>query len=245
MRVVVAADQVGALSSLEAGTALATGWPAAEVHVLPVGVAGAGFVRSVGDRLQAPVETEAADRAVVTRVHADGVAALLVEGPAAGEGLPLHTSSAPLGAALADVLADLLTGPPPRRVHLDLAGLAVHDGGAGLLGALGALADVPLDRGVAGLQGLGHLDLGPARARLGDVELVGVVPAAELGQPLLGLRGITSLHGRAAGLDAEVLLDTDAALERLAQLAAPGVGAAPGPGPAAGWVWRCSRWAAG
>jgi glycerate kinase len=230
VQVVVAADGVGALSSLEAGTALATGWPTAQVTVLPTGVSGAGFVRAAADLLQAPTEVTVVGPAAVTQVCGGDVAALLVEDPRPVDGLAVHASSAPLGAALAELLA----GPPLRRVYLDLAGLTVHDGGAGLLGALGAVGDVRLDAGVVGLTTLSRLDLSAARERLGSVELVGVVPAPELGQPLLGLRGITSLHGRAAGLEAETLLGTDAALERFAALVAPAMAAAPGAGACGG-----------
>jgi glycerate 2-kinase len=230
VRVVVVADEVGALSSRQAGAALAEGWPAARVEVLPAGVAGAGFVRAVADLLHAVPESVAVDGAVVTQARGDGVSALLVEDVAPVAGVPLDASSAPLGAALARLLA----GVPLRRVYLDLAGLAVHDGGAGLLGALGARADVALDGGVAGLDGLRRLDLTVARERLGSVELVGVVPSGEMDQPLLGLRGITSLRGRPAGLDAQTLLRTDAALERLATLLGPELGAAPGAGACGG-----------
>ncbi len=50
-----------------------------------------------------------------------------------------------------------------------LGGSGTNDGGAGLLGALGATADRPLDQGVAGLEGVTRVDLGPARARLEGV----------------------------------------------------------------------------
>jgi glycerate kinase len=230
VRVVVAADAVGALSSLEAGRALAAGWPAAQVEVLPVGVAGAGFVPALADLLQTRPESVAVAEVVVTRASADGIAALVVEDAAPVAGVPLEATSAPLGAAL----GLLLDGPPLRRIYLDLAGLTVHDGGAGLLGALGAGADVPLDAGVAALDGLRRLDLSEARERLGSVELVGVVPAGAADQALLGLRGITSLHGRPAGLDAEVLLRTDASLEQLAALLGPALGSTPGAGACGG-----------
>jgi glycerate kinase len=228
--VVVAADDVGALRSLEAGRALAAGWPSAGVEVLPVGVAGAGFVPAFADLLRTGPESVAVGEVVLTRASADGTAALLVEDSVPVPGLPLEATSAPLGAALGLLLA----GPPLRRVYLDLAGLAVHDGGAGLLGALGARADVPLDAGVAGLDGLRRLDLSEVRERLGSVELVGVVPAGAADQMLLGLRGITSLYGRPAGLDAEVLLRTDAALEQLAALLGPDLGTTPGAGACGG-----------
>jgi hypothetical protein len=56
----------------------------------------------------------------------------------------------------------------------------------------------PLDRGVGELHGLSQFDLAPARALLGETELIGVVPAAERDQLLLGLRGITARAGREA-----------------------------------------------
>ena len=231
MRVVVAADVIGMLSSRQAGEALASGWPRARVSVVPVGAAGAGFVEAAADLWGARAETFGVDGAVVTTAYADGESALRVELTAVpGPGLPLDRSSAPLGAAL----ADLVDHAAPRRVHVDLTGLAVHDGGAGLLAALGAVADVPLDAGATGLTGLGRLDLGPARARLRGAEVVGVLPAPELVSPLLGLRGITSRYGREAGLDPALLLRTDADLERLAQLAGEGLGGRPGAGACGG-----------
>ena len=230
MRVVVAADSVGALSSRQAGEALASGWPRAQVTAVPVGSAGSGFLQAAADLWGARTVTSALDGAVVTRADGPDQAALRVEqGTPGGPGLPLTASSAPLGIALAALLA----GRRPRRVHLDLTGLAVHDGGAGLLAALGARADVDLDGGVAGLTGLSRLDLGPASVLLGGTELVGVVPADALTLPLLGLRGITS-RGREAGLDPAVLLRTDADLEQLARLAGERSGADLGARPGAG-----------
>lgn len=230
MRIIVVTDAIGTLSSAEAGRVLAQGWPDADVAVVPAGAAGAGFLQATADLLGAEPRSAAVDGAVVTSAVGQDRVVLAVESTERPErGLPLDASSAPLGVALAGLL-----DARPRQVHLDLAGMAVFDGGAGLLGALGARADVPLDAGVAGLHGLGDLDLAPVRALLTDTGLVGVVPAAELAQPLLGLRGITSRHGRSAGLDAEVLLRTDADLERLATLAAEDLATAPGAGACGG-----------
>ncbi|WP_091410644.1 glycerate kinase [Friedmanniella luteola] len=235
VRVLVAADTVGALSSRQAGEALATGWPRARVAVVPLGTAGGGFVQAAADLWGTRTVTTGLDGAVVTRADGREEVALRVEqGPPPGPGLPLAATSVPLGAALAALLAERR----PRRVHVDLTGLAVHDGGAGLLAALGAEADVALDAGVAGLTGLSRLDLRPVRARLGGTELVGVVPADALTLPLLGLRGITS-RGRDAGLDPADLLRTDADLEQLARLAGEdqpdaGLGSRPGAGACGG-----------
>lgn len=231
MRVLVVSDAVGAMSSLAAGTALAQGWPKARVAVVPAGVAGAGFAAAAAATWGAALETVVGEGGVTTSAVAADRVVLRFEGTvAAPPGLPLGATSAPLGEAIATLLAR----HRPGQVQVDLTGLAVHDGGAGLLAALGATADVPLTEGAAGLGDLQRIDLAPAREQLAGVDLVGVVGGPELVQPLLGLRGITSLHGRAAGLDAEVLLRTDASLERLAQLVAPEHATAPGAGACGG-----------
>ena len=90
---------------------------------------------------------------------------------------------------------------------MDLVSDDVHDGGAGFLAGLGD-------------------------TRLDGIDLVGVVPEAERSQPLLGLRGITSLRGRAAGEDPARLLAIDAGLAELAS--ALGVPDQPGAGACGG-----------
>jgi glycerate kinase len=230
MRVLVATDTIGELSSLAAGRALASGWANADVEVLPLGEAGAGFLTAFADQVGAAPKTSRAGDFVVTTAVSGAVAAVEVIGPEVGMHFPYEASSRPLGAAA----TELLSTHRLSRLLLDLAGLAVHDGGAGLLAALGAQADAPLDRGAAGLAGIGTLDLGPARAAAADVELIGVVPTAELSQSLLGLRGISSLRGRASGIQPELMLRTDQALGRFASLAAPGLTDAPGAGACGG-----------
>ena len=196
MRVLVASDGIGALTSAQAGAALASGWAGADVRVLPVGDSGHGFLTAYADLLGAEVEIAVEDGYAVTSARADGDVVLQVSAPEGGDGLPLTASSRPLGSALARVLASR-----PDRVLLDLTGLRVHDGGAGMLAGLGVRADQALDQGVQPLATVTEVDLAAAYAALGDTELIGVVPADQLGQHLLGLRGITSLRGREAGLD--------------------------------------------
>ena len=229
MRVLVASDTVGALSSRQAGEAIGSGWSGADVRILPVGDSGTSFLAAYADLLGAPVDGAVEAGHLVSTAVGQDTAALHVSGPQPDGELPVTTSSFPLGTALARVLES-----GPRRVVVDLSGLAVHDAGAGLLGALGAEADGPLDAGVAPLGWLTGVDLARVRGRVAGVELIGVVPAPQLRQPLLGLRGITSLAGRAAGMDPADLLATDAALERFTELAAPGVSAEPGAGACGG-----------
>jgi glycerate kinase len=133
-----------------------------------------------------------------------------------GTGIPFGQTSRPIGEAI----AALVGREAPAQLVVDLAGLWVHDAGAGLLAALGAVGDRPLDEGVDGLVGLSQLDLAQARARLGETQLVGVVPAAERDQLMLGLRGITARAGREAGVEPDLMLRTDATLEAFARLAA-------------------------
>jgi glycerate 2-kinase len=231
VRIVVATDSIGALSSRQAGEVIASGWlRRAEVSVLPVGEAGAGFAAAYAELAGFMTSARVADGVIVTTGHGRDTGVIQVLGPNGGTGIPYGQSSRAIG----DAIADLLRAKPLRRILVDLAGLWVHDAGAGLLAALGGTADRPLDQGVAGLDGLSELDLAPARALLDETELVGVVPAAQLSHPLLGLRGITSRAGQEAGVDPGLMLRTDATLEAFARLASPAQAAAPGAGACGG-----------
>jgi glycerate kinase len=231
VRIVVATDSIGALSSRQAGEVIASGWSlAAEVSVLPIGEAGAGFAAAYADLAGLITSSRMADGLIVTTGHGPDTAVVQVLGPKAGPGIPYEQSSRAIG----DLIADVLRSRPLRLLMVDLAGLWVHDAGAGLLAALGATANRPLDEGVARLEGLSELDLAPARALLGEAELIGVVPAAQLSQPLLGLRGITSRAGREAGVVPELMLRTDASLEGFARRASAAHAESPGAGACGG-----------
>ncbi|MGH8966697.1 MAG: glycerate kinase family protein, partial [Actinomycetes bacterium] len=118
-------------------------------------------------------------------------------------------------------------------------GSATNDGGAGLFAALGAEADVPLDAGVAGLAGVGQVDLDPARKRLDGIELV---MASDVDNVLLGMFGATKTFGPQKGVAETDIPTLDALLDayvvavcgptpperRIAD--APGAGAAGGLG---------------
>ncbi|OYO01558.1 hypothetical protein CGZ95_07190 [Enemella evansiae] len=238
MRILVATDRIGTLSAAEAGVAIAAGWqrtqPAAELAVAPLGEAGGEFLSAAAATIGREVELSG---------EADGGVGLLARGdrtrvvgleplePAGSErGIPVDGSSVGIGYAAAQALQP----DRPDRLLIDLATLRCHDGGAGLLSALGATADRPLDRGVAAMEGIAHLDLHPVRERLAGIELVAVVPDDELTQPLLGLRGITSLRGRETNTDAAEMLAIDATLERFAALADPEASGLPGAGACGG-----------
>jgi glycerate 2-kinase len=233
VRIMVATDSIGALSSQQAGEVIASGWlSAADVLVLPIGDAGAGFVAAYADLAGMTTSSRVSADVIVTTGTASGTGLIQVFGSGRGVGIPYQESSRPIGQAI----AAMVEREAPRRILIDLAGLWVHDAGAGLLAGLGAVGDRPLDRGVEALDGLTQLDLAPARALLGQIELVGVVPAAELDQPLLGLRGMTAHAGRETSVEPELLLHTDTTVESFARLtsgihaAAPGAGACGGLG---------------
>ena len=217
MRMLVATDALGALSSRQAGELIASGWrPSADVSVLPAGEAGGAFVAAYADLAGLTISTELIDGLIVTTGVGSNTGLVQVLGSDQGTGIPFGQTSRPIGEAI----AALVGRQAPPQLVVDLTGLWIHDAGAGLLAALGAVGDRPLDEGVDGLVGLSQLDLEPARARLGGTQLLGVVPTAERDQLLLGLRGITARAGRESGVQPELMLRTDAALEAFARLAA-------------------------
>jgi len=94
------------------------------------------------------------------------------------------------------------------RIVVGLGGSGTNDGGAGLLAALGATADRPLDGGVAGLEGITKVELPPY-----DVELVA---ASDVDNPLTGLFGATKVFGPQKGVTEERLPLLDGWLEGFA-----------------------------
>jgi glycerate kinase len=233
MHVLVASDRIGAMSSRQAGQVIAGAWAGSTAWVVPVGEAGRGFVEAYVERHEGVLDTAVDSRGVVLVGRTPEGVALHVEpvGSPPGRGIPYAGSSHLLGAALVEVLG---TGPPPRRIVLDLAGLQAHDAGAGFLAAMGANADVPLTDGVRPLAGCTWVDLLPVRRRLEGLEVVGVAGEADLDIPLTGLRGITSRLGRALGESREPLLAVDAALDRFTRAIAPGEASRPGAGAGGG-----------
>jgi glycerate kinase len=118
-------------------------------------------------------------------------------------------------------------------VVVGLGGSGTNDGGAGLLAALGATGDVPLDMGAAALEGVGSVDVTAARERIGSVRLVA---ASDVDNPLAGLFGATKTFGPQKGIPEDRLPVVDGWLEQYAaafdrRLALePGAGAAGGLG---------------
>jgi glycerate kinase len=128
-------------------------------------------------------------------------------------------------------LVDEAVSSGARTVVVGLGGSGTNDGGAGLLAALGAEADRPLDRGVAALAGVTRVDLAAARARLDGVRLVA---ASDVENPLTGLFGATKVFGPQKGVPEERLPALDAILEQLAAAAGRRTALEKGAGAAGG-----------
>lgn len=252
MRVVFAPDKfAGTLTAPQAAEAMAEGWrrhdPTAQTLLVPMADGGPGFL----DVLHASLGGELRDL-TVSGPHGVGVPAQLLLVPEQGTetGLTVYVESAqanglhltgrdrPRSATTRGVgelvAAAVLAGA--SRVVLGAGGSGTTDGGAGMLAALGATADVELDAGPDGLAGVTSVDLAPALERLRDVELV---LASDVDNPLTGLRGAPKVFGPQKGLDDASVLEVDAVLDAFARCCdartalRPGAGAAGGLGYAA------------
>ncbi len=240
MRILVAPDKfAGTLTAVEAATAIAEGWrrraPEDELDLAPMSDGGPGFV----DVLQA---TTGGDLLAVTVPGPAGgpvPATLLVVGETAyvesAQACGLHlTRGEGVGAASTAGVGGLVAAAidaGARTVVVGLGGSGTNDGGAGLLGALGATADRPLDAGPDALAGLGRVDLTAARERLAGIRLVA---ASDVDNPLTGLFGATKTYGPQKGLTEERLPAVDAVLEELAVATDRRLSLEPGAGAAGG-----------
>jgi glycerate 2-kinase len=243
-RVLVAPDKFkGSLTATAVAASVAAGLrraaPDLEVVQNPVADGGDGTLEAALDAgyervpvrvsgpLGDPVDTAYAVRdgtAVVEMADACG----LVRMPP-GQLAPLKASSAGLGEV---VRAALDAGC--ARVVVGIGGSASTDGGAGMLGALGARfldadgVDLPLGGGA--LTRLDRVDLSRLHSGLDRAE---VVLATDVDNPLLGPRGAPAVYGPQKGAspaDIEVL---DAALARLSQVLGTATGAGSRGHPAA------------
>jgi glycerate kinase len=235
MRVLVAPDKfAGTLSAVEAAEAIATGWrrhaPDDELDLVPMSDGGPGFVDVLHNALGGSVEP-----VVVRGPFGDPVPAevLLVDGTAyleSAQACGLHLTGAQ-GAEHASTygVGELVVAARDagaRTVVVGLGGSGTNDGGAGLLAALGATADRPLDQGVAALAGITRLDVPDAG--------VALVAASDVDNQLTGLFGATKTFGPQKGIPEERLPYVDGLLEELAAAAGPRVALEKGAGAAGG-----------
>lgn len=221
VRVLVAPDGFGGtLTAPEAARAIAEGWqrhaPGDTLTRAPMADGGPGFVDVLhealgGELIVATVRGPVGGSVPVTILYAGGTA-YVESAQACGLHLaarrdPMHATTYGVGEA---VVAAIDSGA--RQIVVGLGGSGTNDGGAGLLAALGATADVPLDTGPAGLDGIGTLDLAPAIEQLAGV---GLVIASDVESTLLGMFGATRTFGPQKGLDDGQILTVDGVLDRL------------------------------
>ena len=235
MRVLVAPDKfAGTLTAVEAAQAIAAGWrrqaPDDELDLAPMSDGGPGFVEVLHAALGGSLEP-----VVVSGPFGDPVpATILLEGDTAyvesaqACGLALSGTDRPEQASTYGVgeLVAAAREAGATRVVVGLGGSGTTDGGAGLLAALGATADRPLDQGVRALAGIGRVDLPEA-----GVELVA---ASDVENPLTGLFGAAKTFGPQKGIPEERLPAVDAVLEELAAAAGRRVALEKGAGAAGG-----------
>lgn len=263
MRVLLAPDKLaGTLGAARAARALAEGWrevaPDDHLDLAPMSDGGPGFLDALAAGLpgavrepvvvRGPLGGQVPAEVLLVRDRPGGDTTAYVESAQAC-GLELTGRDRPEAATTLGV-GDLLRAAVDagaRRVVVGLGGSGTTDGGAGLLAALGAGADRPLDAGPAALAGVGTVDLAPARVALGEVELV---VASDVDSPLTGLFGAAKVFGPQKGLVEERLPAVDGVLQdwavavgpdgrRAATL--PGAGAAGGLGFALGLLGAVRR----
>ena len=239
MRVLVAPDKfAGTLTAVEAAEAIASGWrrqaPDDELDLAPMADGGPGFVDVLhaalgGDVLAVTVRGPHGEPVPATVLRV-GDTAYVESAQACGlhllEGSAEHATTAGVGELLA---AAVDSGA--RRVVVGLGGSGTNDAGAGMLHALGATADGPLDTGAAGLTSVTTVDVGPARDRVAGVELLA---ASDVENPLTGLFGATKVFGPQKGLSEGRIVEVDGWLEGFAAVAGRRTSLEKGAGAAGG-----------
>lgn len=235
--ILIATDKfAGTLSALEAAEAIRAGWasvrPGDTFDLCPLADGGPGFLdvlhASLGGELRQvelahPLRAEPSGKRAETAVTARLLVvpdAVYVEAAQAcgreltGSEAPEYASSAPLGQLLAAAVAAARDNGS-CQVVIGVGGTGSTDGGSGLLGALGATADVPLDAGGAALAGIRVLDLDAARDAVSGVELM---LATDVDSPLLGPRGAALGFAPQKGATSEQAEALEAALQEYSAL---------------------------
>ncbi|HEY4991222.1 MAG TPA: glycerate kinase [Nakamurella sp.] len=246
--VLVASDKFkGSLTAAQVGEAVRVGLrrasPGLEIVVVPVADGGdgtlaaaiaAGYravpVTASGPTGQ-PVATSYArrgERAVVELADVSGLSQL-------PDGLaPLTASSRGTGEVIAAAL-----DAGCRQIVLGIGGSAGTDGGAGLVGALGArlfgAGGGEIADGGAALEHIERLDLSGRHPHLAEAE---IVVACDVDNPLTGPRGAAAVYGPQKGASPDDVQRLDGALARWADVVADAIGSdqrnAPGAGAAGG-----------
>jgi len=251
VKILIAPDSYGTtMSAQEAAEVIAESWrkisPEDQLRTVALSDGGPGFLdvlASDGDTFELIVVRDPKGEPVPVRVLFSQETAYIESAEIVGRGkypessdLVRTGSSYGVGEALEFVLqrvnlqranrerAQLET---VKRVVIGLGGTAINDGGAGLLAALGATADVSLTDGGSALLGITRLDLAAAVEKIGSVE---IVLATDVDNPLTGPQGATEMYGPQKGATPEDVRELEGALVEyeVALVAASAPGVAPG-----------------
>lgn len=224
MRIVVAPDEFkGSLTATAAARAIADGWlavaPHDEIDLCPMSDGGPGFIDTLngalgGELINATIRGPlgAPTPGTVLRIEQT---AYIESAQACGLHLlnmadrnPAVTSTFGVGE-----LVQLAIESGATRIVIGLGGSGTTDGGAGMLAALGASADVPLTDGGLALRAVSQVDITAAQRAVAGVELLA---ATDVDNPLLGLTGAAKVFGAQKGADDNLILQLDAALAAFA-----------------------------
>lgn len=226
MRILVSPDCfTGTLTSAQAATSIAQGWheiyPDDQVDIAPLSDGGPGFVSAIATALGATevplVVTGPLGEKVLAQYALLGNQAWIESAQACGLHLipkaqrdPQFTTTFGVGEL---ILAAIESGA--TEITIGLGGSGTNDGGAGMLAALGAIADAPLATGGAALSAVTTIDLSKALSAVAGVKLI---CASDVDNPLLGLRGATNVFGKQKGATEESIMRLEGALENFAQV---------------------------
>jgi glycerate 2-kinase len=243
MRILIAPDKfAGTLTAVEAADAIATGWakraPDDILDLAPMADGGPGFV----DVLHAALGGELAAVTVSGPFGEPVPAMLLLVGDTAyvesAQACGLHlTEGRHAELATSGGVGDLILAAKDAgatKIVIGLGGSGTTDGGAGLLAALGATADLDLTSGPAGLDGVTQVDLEPARARLGKGLSTSLAATSDVDSPLTGLFGAAKTFGPQKGIAEDRLPHVDGVLEAFAAVVDRRLALTPGAGAAGG-----------
>ena len=233
MKVVIAIDSFkGSLSSLQAGTAAATGIyrvdPKVETVVRPLADGGEGTVQALteglGGRLVSVSVTGPAgkqvicpygiiDRTQTAIIEMSGAAGITqVHGD---EKNPLYTTTYGVGEVICDAIRNGC-----HRFIIGIGGSATNDGGIGMLQALGFdLLDqegVPVRHGALGLKDLAVISDSHALPELKECTFR---IACDVTNPLCGSQGCSAVFGPQKGADPAMIQQMDQWLSSYAALA--------------------------
>ncbi|HEY9394850.1 MAG TPA: glycerate kinase [Nocardioides sp.] len=218
MRVLIAPDKyAGTLTAAQAAAAIAEGWrrtaPRDELSLAPMADGGPGFLELLHEVLGGglhEVEVRGPHGEPVTaHVLVDGQTAYVESAQAAGLHLTGGKGAEQASSYGVGQLLLAARDAGASTVVVGLGGSGTSDGGAGLLAALGATADRPLDAGVAGLEGI-------TEVTLPEPPGLEIVIASDVDNPLTGLFGAIKVYGEQKGLAEETMPRWDGVLQDLA-----------------------------